>query len=401
MAQDIAVLTPRLKRGHAGFKDLDGQIRFQQNVDRKIAEEDFKHYDFKALGRLLAMMSQVFCAHASYDQLSAYRDFCEFLQSDRTKKDWDSVKYQFNFVVNPQFLTESTRRLFVSRDDFRRSMKLPTSPEVVIGDAVQRIVECATFQRLRGIKQLSFCEWVFPGATHTRIEHSLGVFGVAKKTLDFLAVDASFKQRFTPTNVRGALLAALIHDIGHYPFAHVIEHYVKSCYSDDRELRSGVDHLTQTLHILDKDNEVRTALSKEWGDDFEDVLVDCRRILTGNMGVLSKIIDSTVDCDKIDYLRRDAHHCGVPYGFGFEPDEVISSFRCSPDGEELLIDEKFVHAINGFIIAQDQMLSGVYWHERVTCNICDVSSIFGRSYPKTRPRSKIDRFGRKSIGMSK
>jgi HD superfamily phosphohydrolase len=350
-------------RGHAGFKDLEGQIRFQRDVDRKSAATEFKLYDYKALGRLLALMSPVFCSNASHDQILAYREFCIILQNDSVTKDWEYVKYQFNFVVSPRFLSESTKQLFATSDGSRNCIIIPASSEIVIGDAIQKVIESAGFQRLRGIKQLSFCEWVFPGATHTRIEHSIGVFGIAKKALDFLAVDPWLKQRFTPTNMRSCLLASLIHDIGHYPFAHVIEHYVSSRYSADRELRTQVNHLAQTLKILDENEEIRTVVSTEWGGD--DVIVDCKRILNGNMGVLSKIIDGTIDCDKIDYLKRDAHHCGVPYGAGFDADEVISSFRSSADGEELLVDERFVHAINGFIVAQDQMLSGVYWHERV------------------------------------
>jgi HD superfamily phosphohydrolase len=76
-------------------------------------------------------------------------------------------------------------------------------------------------------------------------------------------------------------------------------------------------------------------------------------------------LDSAVDCDKIDYLKRDSFHCGVPYGNGFDVDEVLSSFSCSADGDRLLIRDSHVHAIEGFMIVQDQMLSAIYWHPTV------------------------------------
>jgi HD superfamily phosphohydrolase/predicted Ser/Thr protein kinase len=348
-------------RGHIGFKPVEGQARHQKLVHRQSLESQFQQYDFRALGRALALLKDVLFPKASHDQTSAFIEFCTRLQDER-RKTWSLVKQQLNFVIDPNHLTRSIEPFFVGQAGARTTITLPVTRELVLGEAVEGIIDCSEFQRLRGIRQLSFCDWIFPGANHTRFEHSLGVLGVARKAIEAVSRDRYFKEKFDSINVKNAVLAALIHDVGHYPFAHVIEHYVASRFSDDRPLRRKVNHLTATFDILENDAQLKRVIEKHWGDEALD---QCRRILQGDMGFLSKIVDGTIDCDKIDYLRRDAHHCGVPYGSGFDPDELLSSLLCSEDADDVLIDDKSVHAVEGFVIAQDQMLSGVYWHARV------------------------------------
>ena len=174
----------------------------------------------------------------------------------------------------------------------------------------------------------------------------------------------SWTSSYKEKHIKGALLAALIHDIGHYPFAHAIEHYVAGRFFDDKEkadqVRSIAHHLNHTLRIVndEEDGSIGQTVRKTWG---EHVVGEATSIMEGRVGVLSQILDGPVDCDKIDYLKRNSWHCGVPYGEGFHIDEAIASFRAGPDAQNLLFRKSLVHAIEGFMIAQDQMLSAVYW----------------------------------------
>lgn len=356
---DSASNTP--DRGTVQFKDVPGQARHRTLVHRHLFEEAFRANDFRAFGQALAFMEQCFFAYASHDQRLLYREFCRLLQ-ETTFRSWQDVRTHFEHVIDPDLFMTRTERLFVMKDGSRRAITLPAIEPVPVGEAVLAIVNTACFQRLRTIKQLSFCEWYFPGATHSRFEHSLGTFGTAYKAMAMLSRDSNFKSRFHQVNINGTLLAALVHDIGHYPFAHVIEHYVSARYSEDKAVRDAVHHFNHTLTLIEEDQELRTAIDTFWG---EDTRAEARRVLSRQLPPLSDLLDGPVDCDKLDYLRRDAHHAGVAYGDGLDITGVLSSFRCSPTSGSLLVDAGSVHAIEGFMIVQDQMLTAVYWHETI------------------------------------
>jgi hypothetical protein len=181
--------------------------------------------------------------------------------------------------------------------------------------------------------------------------------------LDFLARDKVFGEIFEARDVVATLAAALLHDTGHYPFAHVVEHYVSNRYQgpQQRELRHSIHHLNFSKQIVENDEQVLKAL-KGWG---QEISFDVLRILKNEAGVLSQLLDGPVDCDKIDYLKRDSLHCGLAYGGGFDVGEVIRGFRCSSNGSSLYFSSASVPAIEGFMILQDQMLSNVYWHSNV------------------------------------
>lgn len=224
------------------------------------------------------------------------------------------------------------------------------------------VINTKAFQRLRYTKQLSFCDWYFPGGTHTRFEHSLGVFDVVYKAIGKLVHDQCFRDQFKQKNINGVLLAALIHDIGHYPFAHVIEHYIASRFPDDKILKESVHHNPNTLSIINNDNELKGIVDNEWG---QDILIEVEKILSGNVPILSDLLDGPIDCDKLDYLRRDSHHTGVGYADGVNVGNVVASYCCVRDGKELGISRAGIASVEGFMVVQDQMLSAVYWHETI------------------------------------
>lgn len=109
-----------------------------------------------------------------------------------------------------------------------------------------------------------------------------------------------------------------------------------------------------------EDDELRGACEKHWG---EETLAEALRLLQGGVPVLGDLLDGPIDVDKLDYVRRDAHHCGITFGSGLDVKRIVQSLTCVGDGEELGVRRDGVFAVEGFVVAQDQMLGSVYWHE--------------------------------------
>ncbi|WP_459882880.1 HD domain-containing protein [Halorubrum gandharaense] len=163
---------------------------------------------------------------------------------------------------------------------------------VRLDDVAADLVDTPAFQRLRHIKQLSTVRLVYPSANHTRFEHSLGVYHLARQALDGLGVDED-----TAAHVRAA---AMLHDVGHGPYGHQTERVIR------RE--TGKDHDELAWLLTDPDREVCGVLERH-GLDPERVA----ELVAGKGGV-GALVSGELDVDRMDYLVRDAHHTGVPYG---------------------------------------------------------------------------------------
>jgi HD superfamily phosphohydrolase len=286
---------------------------------------------------------------------------------------WDEARRKFLSVIDPFRAVSTNNRLFVSSDRNPQAIPLPVSRLVPVGDAPLKVINTRIFQRLRGVKQLSFCEWRFPGATHSRFEHSLGVFSLVKRAIDSLIHNETFRAAFDAEDIKGLLLASLVHDIGHYPFAHVLEQYTASRFPDSQEAKETVSHYHHTLTLLKEDKELNGLILEHWG---ETALQRCLRTLTKQAGVLSDIIDSAIDCDKIDYLTRDALHCGVAFGKGLDIEGLLRSYCPVQNAQRLGVNELGVASVEGLMVLQHQMLSTVYWHQTVRGIICMFHAVF-------------------------
>lgn len=355
-------------RGNVHFKQAALQGRYGQNVRRSIESDNFRSYDFAALGALLAQMEPCFFADAMIDQREAYTDYCTRLQQ-HSITEWGQAREEFRSVIDPLRLASTTRRLFLAASGRPLSIPLPVWGHAPVGDPILSIINTRSFQRLRLVKQLSFCDWWYPGATHTRFSHSLGVFAAAKHAIESLIYDRQFRDLYNSENIEAVLLAALTHDVGHYPFAHVIEQYVASRFPGDRTARSVASHAEHTIQLLNNSGEdgLATAISKQWG---ERVLAQTVKVLRGEMGALSEILDGPIDCDKIDYLSRDALHCGVAFGQGLDHAGLMNAMCCVNQGQRLGILKAGIPAVEGLMILQDQMLSSVYWHHSARGMMC-------------------------------
>jgi len=173
-----------------------------------------------------------------------------------------------------------------------KAIKDSVHGHVRLGPVAADLLDTPAFQRLRHVKQLSTVRLVFPSANHTRFEHSLGVYHLATRALEGLGLDPD-----TAAHVRAA---ALLHDIGHGPYGHQTEEIIR------RE--TGADHDDIGWLVTDPDREVTQVLERH-GLDPERVA----SLVSGEGGV-GALVSGELDVDRMDYLVRDAHHTGVPYG---------------------------------------------------------------------------------------
>lgn len=218
-----------------------------------------------------------------------------------------------------------------------------------------RIVDTAAFQRLRYIRQLGLAHLVYPGATHTRFDHALGVYHLAKTALRFLR-----ERRLLPEPVwEGAELipyAALLHDIGHYAFSHALEEL-------ETDQLPG-DHEAVSVHFFESP-ELKEALDA-LGPGAPDRIY---RLIRGMEDLpLRGLVSGSLDLDKMEYLRRDARFCGVPYG-EVDVDRLLQGLTMLEDPEtgayEVGVHAKAVASLESLLFAKYQMFRNVYWHHGV------------------------------------
>ena len=249
-------------------------------------------------------------------------------------------------------MDDRTRILDHLDNDYTEPVRDPVWGHIGFSRPLLKIVEHEQFQKLGRIRQLGPAALVYPGATHTRLAHSLGVFHLARRLAASL-VRRSPHAGVSLEGVKAFLAAALLHDIGHYPYAHSLKDLGVEPH-EALATRIILDDLAPTIRAeLRVDPEKVAAIIDhrvERGDD-DDVRF-FRRLLSG-----------VLDPDKLDYLNRDAYCCGVPYGIqdvDFVLGEVWPHARCG-----LAISRKGVTAIENILFSKYLMYKTVYWHKTV------------------------------------
>ena len=206
---------------------------------------------------------------------------------------------------------------------------------IAVEGVADALLETPPVQRLRHISQLGTVTLVYPSANHTRFEHSLGVYHLADQALGHLGIEGRQAER-----VRAA---ALLHDIGHSPYSHNVEAVVHR--------RTGKYH--DDVHELIDTGPVARVLSEHGLNP--DRIAD----LVAGEGDLGQLVSGELDVDRMDYLVRDAHHTGVPYGT-IDHERLIRELRLV-DGE-LVLDEGNVQAAESLLLARALMNPTVYQH---------------------------------------
>ena len=238
----------------------------------------------------------------------------------------------------------------------RHLIRIPPEIDVPLTPRVRQLIDSPEFRRLAHISQLGLVSLVYPAANHTRHEHSLGVYRMALLYLDRLSDDPRFVAAVPPEAAERFLVAALLHDLGHWPFCHPLE---------DISLRRVPSHeLFANSFLLE--GELADLLREEWDVQPRDVV----EMLSGKPAdrcgrLLRSMLSGPIDVDKMDYLMRDSLHAGVPYGRNFDQPRLIHSLCLNEAGDRLAITDKGKTAAEMMVFARYVMFSEVYWHHAV------------------------------------
>jgi serine/threonine protein kinase len=241
---------------HEGGRSQGARLDMRSIGDQQSA----KGNDYSALSSLIHFYRTNFFTDASPVQNEAIVDFQQALNRSTT---YEQLRQKLSNIRSPFLALQELVKDFESTSlQARKTIPLPVNRSVEVGDKHLDIINTGIFQRLRCVKQLSFCDLYFPGANHTRFEHSIGVFDLLHKVIRTLSADAGFRSAYTTEQLRACMLAGLLHDVGHYPFAHTIEQYAYARFQKDLKLIDLVSHKTHSEAILDRDVDLQEALKQ-------------------------------------------------------------------------------------------------------------------------------------------
>jgi uncharacterized protein len=247
----------------------------------------------------------------------------------------------------------------------------PIHRSIGLSDVEMRVIETPAFQRLRNIKHLGLAHLVFPGADFSRFSHSLGACHVMGRTL--ASLQHRYPTKVSQEDIQLYRLAALLHDIGHYPFSHAMEYAVKDYYTglyttsqtadtapepnlqDDQPF----DHERAGKEVVIADQRVRDALISAGviPDNIPAIFMH------ENVEHFTNLISSDLDADRVDYLLRTAHHTGLPYG-NIDLDYLISQLRLDKDGN-VCLTQKALRAADHFLLGRYFDYQQVAFHKTV------------------------------------
>jgi uncharacterized protein len=287
----------------------------------------------------------------------------------------------------PEFLTAA--------DDPVHRIRCPVHGFIRFSENERKVIDHPLFRRLRWIRQLALTELVYPGATHTRFEHSLGVMEVATRIFDALARSCGDVMEATLATVellkdrplakarQLVRFAALLHDIGHCCFSHAAEEVIQK----------DSDHESLTVQVLTDPEFLGAELDRLF---FPGAAVLIGRLikpegqLPPQLQVLRDIVSGQVDADRTDYLLRDSHHCGVDYGlFDYRRMVECLTLRQDPEGSgglEIAIQRDGIHTFEALILARYQMNTQVYYHR-----LRRIYDLYLKEYFRARGNADFDR----------
>lgn len=232
--------------------------------------------------------------------------------------------------------------------------------DVEFSDAEMKLINSRSFERLRYIKQLGFAEFEFPGATHTRYQHSLGV---CKCVTDmYNAVIKNCPEFYREGDLELLRFMALVHDMGHSPFSHASEEL--SHISHEERLTDILEYEKKNIILAHNyDIESWDLINQVYNGEGLTYMSDTHLI------ALHSFMDGFIDADKMDYLERDAINCGVSYG-RFDRDALVNNLTMIKGDNgiyNIALKQNGVQALESFILARYYMFSQVYMHpeERV------------------------------------
>ncbi|HXL09013.1 MAG TPA: HD domain-containing protein [Candidatus Bathyarchaeia archaeon] len=252
-------------------------------------------------------------------------------------------------------------------------MRCPVHGFITLNDWEKCVISQPAFQRLRRLRQLGWTDYVYPGAMHTRFEHSLGVMhtatllydAIVRNSAEILKAELAYTTAGLERDRQLVRFAALLHDVGHSPFSHGSEELFPK--QDSGAMFAHEDYSVAIIR-----SELRQAiedheLNANYGFHADEIAA----LLEGTSNAKQRVfwrdlLTGQMDADRMDYLLRDSHHIGVQYG-KFDLNRLVTTIRAipSPDGHppQLGISEGGVHAAEGLVLARYFMFTQVYFHK--------------------------------------
>ena len=228
----------------------------------------------------------------------------------------------------------------------------PLWNNIRVDPTAERLLDTGVVQRLRYVRQLGLAHLVYPGATHSRFEHALGAYHLARRTIARLH-DEGALEGVAADETAVVAAAALLHDVGHYPFSHALEEI-------------GVPHHEEVSRPLLTGGDVARILCADIAPDAPERIYAL--VCGASSSPLQGLISGSLDLDKMDYLKRDALMCGVPYG-EIDEDRLMHALVVLDDPatgrRSIGVRTKGLSALESLLFAKYQMYRNVYWHHAV------------------------------------
>ncbi len=260
----------------------------------------------------------------------------------------------------------------MKRSEEKLNIRDPIYGFISLDEIEKELIQTLPFQRLRFIRQLGNSFWVYPSASHSRFEHSLGVFHLSKKILKRLKEEGC--HNLTEEDEESFKLASLLHDIGHTPFSHAGERF------EGKPLFKNVkNHDIMGAKIIQEQGEIKDILNRYSNKNvlkkISFIMGGSNEPITPNDTLLHDLLTGHVGIDRIDYLLRDSYTLGVMYG-KFDLERILETFRYEKDkevdiqtfdkqigGTPVYWESGGIRALEQFVIARYLMYSEVYLHK--------------------------------------
>lgn len=273
------------------------------------------------------------------------------------------------------------------------AVRIPPRQFVVYPKRIKDIITAEQFGALRYTRQLGFVPLVYPGAQGTRFEHSLGVYDLACKVIQRISYFPVFRRVcLNPKEAHLFVIASLLHDIGHFPFSHQLEEFSDNDFSNSqwqkvKGLLQG--HLVRGAKLIDDISPILTASGNRYSDGndgfgFSQIDISQMKLfltiktetaitsadygLSLSLRFFRELLDSAIDLDKLDYVERDAYHCGVPYGNYLDTERILDNLRVIESATSLPLiayHRRAIGCLEQLATARHQMYANVYWHRAV------------------------------------
>ncbi|NCB02262.1 MAG: HD domain-containing protein [Spirochaetia bacterium] len=238
--------------------------------------------------------------------------------------------------------------------DFTYTIRDSIHKDIPLSHGFYLLSQTSVMQKLHRIKQLGPTYLTYPGSHHTRYEHSLGVFHLTRLIIIALLTKGEENPiKMTYKGILALLSAAMMHDVGHFPYAHALKDIIKP------------DHEAIGASLIEQDKEVISIIEEKIGTEvsFVTLILDHSRFCDDKEILLYRsLLSGTLDPDKLDYLSRDATYCGVPYGVQ-DTSYIIRHLHIDHLGN-VAIPEVAIGAVEHLLFSKYLMYKYVYWHKR-------------------------------------